>query len=105
MLNWGFSFCRTNIQRPGKAGEHLPIQCRHCFTHTDAQVTASFITPNNEWHPTPANMSIYNLLLRCTRCNGAMLFLWPYSQEVTGGGVTTEGRLFPVGGPKRGARV
>jgi hypothetical protein len=97
MLNWGFGFYRTNIQPPDKAGERVPIQCRHCFTHTDAQVIASFATPHGEWHPTPADMPIHNLLLRCTRCQGAMLFLWPYAKEPTGGGITTEGRLFPVG--------
>lgn len=97
MLNWGFGFYRTDVRPPDKAGERVPLQCRHCFTHTDAQVIGIFTTPHSDWHPTPANMSIFNLMLRCTRCQGAMLLLWPYSREVTGGGVTTEPRLFPVG--------
>jgi hypothetical protein len=41
-------------------------------------------------------MAIYNLLLRCTRCQGALLLLWPYGAEMNGG-ITVEPRLFPIG--------
>lgn len=96
MLNRGGGFKRTQRVVPQKAGERLAVECRHCFTHTDSAVMSVFTTPQNEWHRTPADMPIFNLLLRCTRCGGAMLMLWPFSANAVTN-IMVEPRLYPIG--------
>lgn len=85
VLNWGITFGHVyNDEPPSKPGGRIPIECRHCFTHADAEVVSVFVTPHNNWHQPPADMNIHNVFLRCTRCRGALLLLWPYGKDHSG---------------------
>jgi hypothetical protein len=103
MINWGETFRQVHDDEahpPKEVGEAIALVCPHCEIHTSAKVVATFRSPRNKWHSPPASMEVHNAFLTCTRCNGAILVLWPFVENVMYGGITTFNRVYPLpGGP------
>ena len=81
MLSWGAVYYRTGRggEPPTERGSRIAISCPICGAHTDAPVIAFFVTPQSDFRLPNMDMSLYNYLLQCTRCNGPMLMMWPNS--------------------------
>lgn len=99
MINWGITFSRVYGDDSSPVGKEkkLALTCPYCGTHTDAEIVARFTTEGNDFIKLPTyEMKVYNFFLRCTRCEGAILVLWSYAEEMIQSGGTTAGRMiFP----------
>jgi hypothetical protein len=96
MTHWGSVFYKTNEEPPTDKRTRVPLNCPVCGIHTEAEIIAYTITPESKFVELPMmGMSVYNYLLRCTRCQSGLLLMWPFGRDIQGGGNTVSKVLLP----------
>lgn len=90
MLKWEFfdRYRRDPARAPLNDKEPISLQCPICSTHTDAIIVGHFATPPSKFIQLPnEDMQVYNYLVRCTRCRGGILVMYPYGEGYSHSGL------------------
>ena len=83
-LGSGFIRAYGEGSKPPDAGSRYSYQCPYCLVDTHGEIVSTFVVPQGQFIRLPSSeMQLHTLVLRCTRCGGIAMLLWPYGGEMT----------------------